>query len=50
MTITGSERVETELAAAKEKSERERLRLRRNLRFVRKTEDLDTTIIMILEC
>ena len=50
MNTTDSERVEVELASARVEPERERLRLRRNLRFVEKTDDLKTAIYMILEC
>ena len=50
MTTTGSERIESDLAAAEAEAEKEHLRLRRNVRFFKKTEDLDTAIFMILEC
>ena len=50
MTTTVSERLEADLAAARAEAEKERLRLRRSLRFVKKTDDLDMAIFMMLEC
>ena len=50
MTTTSSERFEADLAAARGEVEKDRLRLRRNLRFVKKKGDLGTAIYIILEC
>ncbi len=48
MSTTPADQHETDLTARAE-LEKERLRLKRNLKFLKKTDDLDTSIYSVVE-
>ena len=50
MSTQAANPVVPDIETARAESEKERLRLRRNIRFVKKTDELETAIHSILEC